>query len=246
MGNMSEFRSYRAWHVLRSILLGSIAVCVLGLFLAWMGGAFREMVHPDDVPVERASSAGRTLVPVESVRAENSALVVGSIQPKRKADVASQVLAKVMDVRVRPGDRVKPGELLVVLDDRELLAQQREMTTARVSAEAELATRRADYDRLRRLLDSGSVSPEEVERVEGAFRVADAQVKRLTEVLGRLAIQLTHTRIVSAAGGIVADRLVDPDDLAIPGKTLLVVYDTTDLEFNDHVHKRIDTDLYVG
>jgi RND family efflux transporter MFP subunit len=227
-------------------VLAALAVAGLGLVLAWLGGAFRDVVHPGEVPVERVGSTGRTLVPVERLRAEDTTVVIGSVQPKRKADVASQVLATVLDVRVRPGDRVKPGEVLVLLDDRELLAQQRETTAALVAAEADLVTRRSDYDRLKKLRDSGSVSADEFSRVEGAFRIADAQVNRAKEMLARLTVQLTHTKVVSAAGGLVADRLVDPDDLATPGKTLLVMYDPNDLEFHAHVPESLVSALAVG
>src|SRR6476646_767291 len=81
------------WRVIRSTAFVSAAVAVLGLLLGWMGGGLRDRVYPGVIPVERVDSTGRTLVPVERVRAEDTTVVVGSIQPKRKATVASQVLA---------------------------------------------------------------------------------------------------------------------------------------------------------
>jgi RND family efflux transporter MFP subunit len=183
---------------------------------------------------------------VEKVRGEDTVTAVGSVQPKKKTDIASQLLATVMDVRVRPGDRVKPGDLLVTLDDRELAAQQREATAALAASEADLVTRRADYDRAKGARASGALSEEEYGRVKGAFQVAEAQVARVKESIARLAVQLTHTKLGAIGAGLVADRFVDPGDLATPGKTLLVVYDPADLEFHANVPETIAPQVHVG
>jgi RND family efflux transporter MFP subunit len=222
------------------------AVAALSLFLAWMGGAFRDKVRPGELPVGRPSAAGRTLVSVEKVRGEDTAAAVGSVQPKKRTEVASQLLATVLDVRVRPGDRVSPGDPLVTLDDRELAAQQREATASLAAAEADLVTRRADYERAKTLRERGTISAEEFNRLEGAFRVAEAQVARAKEAIARLAVQLTHTKIAAAGAGLVADRLVEPGDLATPGKLLLVVYDPADLELHANVPETLAPAAPVG
>src|SRR5262245_60064339 len=237
----------RRWRQLvQSVASAAVAVSAFGLFLAWMGGALREKVRPGEVTPARPSAAGRTVVPVERARGEETATAVGSVQPKRRTEVASQLLATILDVHVRPGDRVKPGDVLVTLDDRELAAQQREATASLAAAEADLVTRRADYDRVKPLRDTGSVSPEESSKVEGAFRVAEAQVTRAKEAIARLAVQLTHTRIAAPGTGLVADRFVDPGDLAAPGKALLVVYDPADLELHADVPETLAPAVPVG
>jgi len=222
------------------------AISAFGLFLAWMGGAFREKVRAGEVLPVRPSAAGRTIVMVERVRGEEMTLVVGSVQPKRHTEVASQLLATIIEVRVRPGDHVKPGDLLVSLDDRELTAQHREATASLTAAEADLVTRRAEHERVKRLREVASSSAEEYGKVEGALRVAEAQVTRAKEAIARLAVQLTHTRIVACQMGVVADRCVEPGDVAVPGKSLLVVYDPTELDLHADVPEALTPAVAVG
>jgi RND family efflux transporter MFP subunit len=244
---MGTHRPPHRWRQLvKSAASAAAAVSAFGLFLAWMGGALREKVRPGELPPARPSAAGRTVVPVEQVRGEETATAVGSVRPKRRTEVASQLLATVLDVHVRPGDRVKPGDALVALDDRELAVQQREATASLAVAEADLVTRRADYDRMKRLRDTGSVSTEEYVKVEGAFRVAEAQVMRAKEAIARLAVQLTHTKVAAPGMGLVADRFVDPGDLAAPGKALLIVYDPADLELHADVPETLAPAVPVG
>src|SRR5262245_8700859 len=84
----------------KSAASAAVAVSAFGLFLAWMGGEFREKVNPGELPPARPSAAGRTIVLVERVRGVETATAVGSVQPKRRTEVASQLLATVLDVRV--------------------------------------------------------------------------------------------------------------------------------------------------
>jgi len=236
----------RTWRVVRAALSAVLAIAILGLFLAWMGGSFHEKVQPGEIAASKPSIAGRTLILVEKLRSEDTATAVGSVQPKKRTEVASQVLATVLEVRVRPGDRVKPNELLVTLDDRELAAQQRETIASLASTEADLVTRRADFERVKRAKAGGAVSEDEYGKVEGAFRVAEAQVTRAKEVIARLAVQITHTKIVATGSGLVADRFVDPGDLASPGKPLLSVYDPDNLELHASVPETLAPAVTVG
>ncbi|HEY2786004.1 MAG TPA: efflux RND transporter periplasmic adaptor subunit [Fimbriiglobus sp.] len=234
----------RAFGVVKKLVIVILAIAALGLFLAWMGGAFHEKVPPGVVPVERPKSAGRTLVTAERTVGMETVTAVGSVQPRRKTEVASQLLASVREIKPRPGDRVKVGEVLVVLDDRELLARQREAAAAFAAAEADLVTRRSNYQRIKAL--GGSVSAEELNNVEGAFRVAETQVNRAKATIGRIEVQITYTKIVANADGLVSDRFVEPGDVATPGKPLLTVYDPNDLELQVNVPESLASGITVG
>ena len=236
----------RLFGVVKALVTATLSLVALVLFLAWMGGAFHEKVPPGVTPVERSKAAGRTLVTAEKTVGVETVTAVGSVQPRRKTDVASQLLASVREIKPRPGDRVKVGEVIVTLDDRELVAQQREAAASLASAEADLATRKSEYERVKSLRGSGSVSAEEMNRVEGAYRVTEAQVRRAKETIGRIEVQITYTKIAASTDGLVSDRFAEPGDLAAPGKPLLSVYDPNDLELQVNVPESLASGLGVG
>jgi RND family efflux transporter MFP subunit len=224
----------------KNVAFVTIALAGLGLFLAWMGGAFHEKVHPGTEPVERPSAAGRTLVTAECITEPETVVAVGSVQPRKRTEVASQLPVTVREIKPRPGDAVKAGVTIITLDDRDLLAQQREAAAALTAAEADLATRRREYDRVK---DLPAASADEKSRAEGAFRVAEAQATRAKEAAGRIEVLLTYTKISSATDGVVADRYADPGDVAAAGKPLLSVYDPNDLELHAYVPETLATRL---
>ncbi|HTL01355.1 MAG TPA: biotin/lipoyl-binding protein, partial [Vicinamibacterales bacterium] len=88
--------------------------------------------------------------------------VGGVVQARTTAAVTARIMAPVREVRVAPGDRVRAGQVLIVLDGRDLAARARsanadvraadQAVTAASSeqqaAAATLALARASYDRI--------------------------------------------------------------------------------------------------
>jgi RND family efflux transporter MFP subunit len=229
----------------RKIGSSLLALAGLSLFLGWLGGAFAARVGPGEVGADRPSAAGRNLVRVRRSSIEETITVVGTVQPRRKAEIASQIVASVLEVKVQPGDKVKPGDVLIVLDDRELVAQRGEALAAVTAAEVEVGARRRDYDRIM-LVAKDSTSKEEKDRVTGAYDLAQALLKRSRQQVARIEVQLTYTQIKAASPGVVADRFADPGDLAVPGKPLLAVQDTRELELHACVPESQALHVAVG
>ena len=137
--------------------------------IAWMSGKFQPKVSPGSVQQERMPASGRTVVPVERFESTETAHAVGTVQPRHKTDVASQVLAVIREIKVSAGDRVEGGQALIVLDDRELQAQLREVEAAATgwhvpiwtcaSATSSVINRCTETTRSRRRTTTGSRGP---------------------------------------------------------------------------------------
>lgn len=229
----------------RKIGSSFLALAGLGLFLVWLGGAFGARVGPGEVSADRPSAAGRTLAAVRRSSIEETITAVGSVQPRRKADIASQIIASVLEVKVQPGDRVKPGDVLIVLDDRELVAQQAEALAALTAAEVDVDVRQRDYDRFM-MVAAQATSKEEKDRVTGVYNLSKALLTRSRQQVARIEVQLTYTQIKAASPGVVADRFADPGDLAVPGKPLLALQDTRELELHASVPESQAWNVTVG
>jgi len=161
------------------------------------------------------------VVVVENHGLTASEEVVGTVRTRWHATVEAKVAGRIESVRVTPGQRVRQGETLVVLDARE--------TQARLeSAKALLEQSVRDLDRLRRLLKDGAATPSEVETMGARNRVAAATVSEAETLLG-------HARVVAPFDGMVTSKRVDVGDLAIPGKALVEVEDPEHLRFEADV-----------
>src|SRR6476619_3663413 len=89
----------RWWPIVWSVGSIVIALAALVLFLAWMGGALCDKVQPGLVAVPRESAAGRPTARVEKCRIDDVTTAVGSVQPRKRTEVSSQLLAQILDVQ---------------------------------------------------------------------------------------------------------------------------------------------------
>src|SRR5687767_11408205 len=113
----------------------------------------------------------------------------GIVQARTTATLMARVPAPVLEVRAVPGDRVRPGQVLIVLDGRDLAAQARRARAEgasagqaviaagaeRQAAEAALGLARATHSRIAGLASKRSATPQELDDTTGALRAAEAR-----------------------------------------------------------------------
>ncbi len=208
-------------------------------------------------------------VPVTTASAEvreNMELfdVSGVVRGRTSATLASRVMAPVRAVLVQPGDRVRAGQTLILLDDRDVsaaaqqarargLAAERALDVAaaeQAAARAAQALARATHARITTLYARKSATAQEFDQTKAAVDAADARVAQSQAAVeeaqagrdaadaGRQAAEVTASfaRITAPFEGILTEKLVDQGTLATPGTPLLRMQDTRAFE----VEVRVD------
>jgi RND family efflux transporter MFP subunit len=176
---------------------------------------------------------------------------VGTVAAKNQARIEPRVAGPVMEVRVKAGDRVKKGDLLVRIDDNRLdsrLSQARQQLQTAISrrgeaaqavnsAQAAFSRAESDYNRIKNFYQSGAATKQDLEAAQAGFLRAKAALERSRKALSgadsgeKLAKEMVHeaeialgyTEIRAPAEGRILKRLVDPGDMAAPGKPVLIV-----------------------
>jgi cobalt-zinc-cadmium efflux system membrane fusion protein len=121
----------------------------------------------------QASSAGITLTEVQGGELQHHFLAPGTIVPdaNRVARVAVRLLGTVAELRKGVGDRVERGEIVAVIESREVADAKSEYLAARVTNELQQTL----AARLKTLWDSRA-SPE-IEYLRARLAAQDAQIK---------------------------------------------------------------------
>lgn len=118
---------------------------------------------------------------------------------------------------VDEGDRVKAGDLLARLDDRDYRAQAGK---AEASLRLALANRKlalSDRLRIRTLFEEGIASRQELEQAENRFEVAAATVAQSENEVAQAKASLDDTRLRSPVDGVVLAKLRGVGEIAVPG-----------------------------
>jgi len=181
--------------------------------------------------------------------------VGGVVRARTTAVVTSRILAPVLDVRVAAGDRVRAGQVLVRLDDRDLAARLRVSRSqsaaadqARIVAESERAAARAGltlatvtHERIAALHARRSATTSELdeaiaglEAAKARVRSADAQVMRsdaeaMAAGAGQDAASIgaSWSSITAPFDGRVLAVPAEPGNMAAPGTPLVHLEDTS-------------------
>jgi RND family efflux transporter MFP subunit len=170
---------------------------------------------PKEVPI-----AVQT-VPVREGRVTRTRHVLGTVVGTEETALAPQVMARVVEVTVREGDRVETGQLLVRLDEQEFRDAVTEAEAALAAAEKSYAAQREVTARDKRLFEVKAIAQEQWDRSQAAEAAVAAQLESAKQRLNLAQTRLGYCRLAAPFESAVAQRLADPGDLAVPGKPLL-------------------------
>jgi membrane fusion protein, multidrug efflux system len=137
--------------------------------------------------------------------------VSGVVEPIRTVGVNSQVGGALLAVLVEEGTRVRAGQVIARLDDREIAAQER-------SAEAEYAVRASAYERASRLRESQVITQAEYERDRAAYEAGRSQLEQLRTRRGYAVIR-------APLSGVVTGKMVEAGDVVGPQTRLFDIGD---------------------
>lgn len=148
----------------------------------------------------------------------------GMIQPVRQAVVAAQVGGNVVALLVKAGDRVKAGQVLARIDERDTQAGLSRGNAAVTQAQAELANATLQAERTRELRRQGYVSQASLDQAETQLKAAQAGLQQAQAGQSQAALARGFAQVTAPFDGIVQATLVEQGDLAAPGRPIASVY----------------------
>jgi RND family efflux transporter MFP subunit len=155
---------------------------------------------------------------------------VGTIEPWVSAKIGPQLVsAYVETVLVRPGDRVRRGQVLATLDCRNTSTVEKSIRMqAKALSETQAAVAK-EAARVGSLLDGGFVSPNEAEQKNAESSSKQAQLMALQAQLMGTNLQVADCILRAPFDGEIGERSVDPGAFVKPGTSLVSVVDRNTL-----------------
>jgi len=126
--------------------------------------------------------------------------------------IGTKILGQILAEPIEEGQRLKQGDLLARIDDRDYQAQLRQAYAARDLAEANVRLTVANAERARKLDGSGAISKEELETAINAAEVAQAQLKRDEAAVDYAKFEVNQCVITSPINGIVLKKYREMGD----------------------------------
>jgi len=205
-----------------AVSAGLLALVVLILYTGGFltGGRIKPQ---DKVPASGEIFKPRLEVKAQKVIWPQCYEAVGTVRPRTETRVEAQVSGRVLQVKVRPGEGVKENELLVALDDQEYKARLAQSRQDLQAARAALELAKSEYGRLDRLLELKAAPKRDVDRAQETLQRTQAAVTRTEKQVEEVTIALSYTKVLAPEAGQVVQRLIEPGDLALPGRPLVIL-----------------------
>lgn len=184
---------------------------------------------------EKLIIANEDILNLQSNALASGPVVIGSIQPERKADLRAEVSTVVLQVLKENGEAVKRGDVIVRLDETSI---RDNLNSANDSARnAALALDQADRNlqRLKTLRASGMTSMQALDDAEVRRNTAQSEVSAAKARAASAQQQLQRTVVRAPFDGIISERKVSPGDTALAGKELVKVIDPNSMRFAGRV-----------
>ncbi len=156
----------------------------------------------------------------------------GSLRAVREVKLFNQEEGRVTALRVREGDAVRANQVLVRLDDRLLRAELDK-------AAATLRQANLDVQRLQQLMAKKLISEDALTRAQTSLEIARAQERVLRTRLGYMTIRAPFA-------GKIAERRIEPGDVAPKHTHLLTLIDPSELVTDVQISELVLPRIKVG
>lgn len=211
-----------------------MAMMAAGLLLAGCSGSDKGPAEVKRIEVTGVETARAALVTLpERIEA------AGTIRAATIGVVSSKATGAVTSIRVKEGDRVKKGQLLLTIDDSDISqrlagaeAAAREAEAGLEAANKRLALAEATFGRYERLFEARAISGQEFDTVTLERDQARLGHRAMQEALNRArsgALEARayrdFARVTAPFAGVITGKRIDEGSMAAPGAPLIVMED---------------------
>jgi len=227
-----------------SWLFPVFALAFLVVAVAWMAGMFDDKIEPGLAPIADVEGENYTLAGQREVQLVE--VVPGTLAAKQATLVSARVMARITSIKVRAGDTVAAGDVLINLEQDDALARlaQAKGQVDAVSARAKEAG--LAMDRALTLHEKSLIAVADVDKARANLDAARAELIAATQQQAEAQAALQFTEIRSPIDGTVVDRFAEPGDTATPGIQLLSLYNPLTLRVEAAVREQLAVRLAVG
>ena len=213
-------------------------------------------------------SRRKTVVQTQKVGRKDLVSVVsasGEVKPTKYVNVSSNVSGRIVELRVKEGDRVKAGQVLARIDSTRFQAGERQASAGLEAArsdlkrmEADLEASRLAFERTQRMKDQQLVSEQAFEQGQAELRMKQAAVESQRRRIAQQAAildtdrdDLAKTVVESPMDGIVTSLGKEEGEVVIGAQSfqptvIMTVADLSTMEVEVLVDETDIRNLTVG
>ncbi len=175
-------------------------------------------------------------VPVAVARARFGTIdmtvkTIGDLYPARQVDIFAKIPGKVIEkIFVEKGDHVNAGQIVAVLEKKQIEAAMNRARAAVDAARTKLELLETDRRRIQVLYEKEAISKQKLDHIEAETKAARAALKQAKASLAEISVTYADHDVRSPISGVVSERFVDAGNLSGSKIPILRITDESSLK----------------
>jgi RND family efflux transporter MFP subunit len=198
-------------------------VGVMTLTVAWLGGVFHPKMSLAEVHEEHKEVKGLKLLRVEPREVSVVVNFAGTVVAKDTARLSTRIAGFVERILVNDGDEVRKGQVLMVIDPKDLIARRESLKYQIEATKAQAWAAKRTYERLAALKEVNGVTQQQLDMAKAQYEALESAVKSLKAALVSVENNLKYAIIKAPFDGVVAYKGVNKGDFVGPGSFLMAI-----------------------
>lgn len=159
----------------------------------------------------------------------------GQVVSGETAMISTRMMGFITGIKVKPGDKVQKGQLLVTISNGDILAKRAQAYAMVSEAEAALRDAQKDYERYTELFKQQSASQKELENITLNYNALKAKTEAARQMQNEADAMLAYTNLTAPFAGVVIQKNSDAGSMANPGVPILVLEQSGSFQVNTSV-----------
>ena len=186
------------------------------------------------------AASANAAVPVTTNTLQHLAVFPESSAPatvisRNDSKLSAQVTAAITSIPVRVGDQIKAGTVLVTMDDTDYQLALRQAESTLSSLRARHALAKAQLERVSKLARSQSASVDLLNQRQAEVRQLSAEINAQKATIQIARLELERCQLRAPFDALVLERDAQLGELATPGKALIRILESGQLEVEARV-----------
>ncbi len=223
----------------------SALILVILFALGVLGGDKKTEAGTTDVKGLALPSNAKTLKVSNQMQA-NLLSWQGTVRSRLAVKISPKLNARIIEIPVHPGDRLKKGVVIAKLDDRELAAAYNAANASYHAAQAQASLAKTEETRIIELYNKQAVTKQNYDAVLAQAQSALALANQAAENARQSKVLQGENILYAPFDGVVGERLQEPGDMSFPNQPIITFLKPDDLRLEVAVSDRCSAQLKVG
>jgi RND family efflux transporter MFP subunit len=231
------------WLIPIAAITGLLLVILFAL--GFLGGG--EKIEPGTTANNGQSlpADAETLI-VSRQAAANNLAWQGTVRSRVAVKIAPKLNARIVEILVHPGERVKKGAVLAKLDDRDLQAASNAAKAAQAAAEAGSSQAQAEARRITDLYQKKAATRQNYDAVIAQAQAARALANQAASTVQQSQVMLGENILYAPFDGIIGERLQEPGDMGLPNQPIVTLLKPDDLRLEAAISSQCAEAVRLG